>query len=118
MFHCWNILFLVPKIPEPECRVDQDCQSKLACIDESCQNPCRINNPCTGEQQCVVKDTLPTRTVACVCPEGTVVSDRGHCQKGNNSDWIFRYSCIWLEIFFPKKLRVKIVFDNLILYFS
>ena len=113
MFHCWNILLLVPKIPEPECRVDQDCQSNLACIDERCQNPCRINNPCTGEQSCVVKDTLPTRTVACVCPEGTVVSDRGHCQKG-----IFRYFCIWLENYFPEKWSVKIVNCIFKLYFS
>ena len=73
------------RIPdEPECRVDQDCQTKLACIDKSCQNPCRVNNPCTGEQTCVVKDTLPTRTVACVCPEGTVFSGRGSCQRGND----------------------------------
>ena len=75
-------MFIVPKNPEPECRVDRDCQTNLACIGESCQNPCRLNNPCKGEQKCVVKDTLPTRTVACVCPEGTVFSDRGYCQKG------------------------------------
>ena len=71
------------KIDEPECRVDQDCPSKLACIDERCQNPCQINNPCTGNQRCVVSDTLPTRTVACVCPDGTVFSDSGNCQEGN-----------------------------------
>ena len=74
--------FLVPKVPEPECRVDQDCQSNLACIDEKCQNPCRVNNPCSGNQQCIVKDTLPTRTVACVCPDGTVFSDSRNCQRG------------------------------------
>ena len=76
-------IIIVPSTPEPECRVDQDCPSKLACIDERCQNPCQINNPCTGNQRCVVSDTLPTRTVACVCPEGTVFSDRGNCQEGN-----------------------------------
>ena len=75
-------MLLVPSTPEPECRVDQDCPSKLACIDERCQNPCQINTPCTGNQKCVVSDTLPTRTVACVCPDGTVFSDRGNCQKG------------------------------------
>ena len=77
-------ILLVPKVPEPECRVDQDCQSNLACIDEKCQNPCRVNNPCTGDQRCIVKDTLPTRTVACVCPDGTVFSDSGNCQRGKN----------------------------------
>ena len=75
--------FIAVKIDEPECRVDQDCPSKLACIDERCQNPCQINNPCTGNQRCVVSDTLPTRTVACVCPDGTVFSDSGNCQEGN-----------------------------------
>ena len=78
-------ILLVPLRPDPECRVDQDCSSKLACIDERCQNPCQINNPCTGNQKCVVSDTLPTRTVACVCPEGTVFSDRGNCQKGKRT---------------------------------
>ena len=68
--------------PEPECRVDQDCPSKLSCISESCQNPCRLNNPCRGSQQCVVADTLPTRSVACVCPDGTVAGGNGECKKG------------------------------------
>ena len=75
------IILGVPE-PEPECRVDQDCPSKLSCISESCQNPCRLNNPCRGQQQCVVADTLPTRSVACVCPDGTVAGANGECKKG------------------------------------
>ena len=74
---------VVTKPIEPECRVDSDCPSKLACIDERCQNPCETNNPCLGNQQCLVADTLPTRTVACSCPEGTVFSDQGSCKRGN-----------------------------------
>ena len=77
-----NYSFVAVKIEEPECRVDQDCPSKLACINEQCQNPCRINNPCTGNQECVVKDTLPTRTVACVCPDRMVFTENGNCQAG------------------------------------
>ena len=73
---------LAIKIEEPECKVDQDCPSKLACINRECQNPCFLNNPCQGNQQCVVKDTVPIRTVACICPEGMVFTDRGHCQTG------------------------------------
>ena len=68
--------------PKPECRTDPDCPSKLSCISESCQNPCRLNNPCTGSQQCVVADTLPTRSVACICPDGTVAGSNGECSKG------------------------------------
>ena len=77
----FNLNFLVPKTPEPECRVDQDCPSQMACIAERCQNPCRVANPCTGSQQCLVTDTLPTRTVACVCPQGFVSGSNGECKQ-------------------------------------
>ena len=73
------------KIEEPECRVDADCATKLACIGESCQNPCRVSNPCRGNQRCEVKDSLPTRIVACVCPKGQVFGDNGECKSGKLS---------------------------------
>ena len=75
-------VFVVPKIPDVECRVDYDCPSKLACIDEQCQNPCRVSNPCISNQKCVVTDTLPTRSVACICPDEMVFTDQGHCKTG------------------------------------
>ena len=74
-------LFPVKTPIEPECRVDSDCPSKLACIGAQCQNPCEINNPCTASQECVVKDTIPSRSVACLCPDGTVSDDRGQCNR-------------------------------------
>merc|ERR1712110_12672 len=46
-----------------------------------CQNPCRLSNPCRGAQQCVVADTLPTRSVACICPDGTVAGSNGECKE-------------------------------------
>ena len=67
---------------EPECRVDQDCPSKLACISQSCQNPCTVNNPCQFDQRCVVIDSQPSRSVACVCPEGTAIGSNGQCTQG------------------------------------
>ena len=71
---------------EPECRVDKDCPPQMTCMQERCQNPCLVNNPCSRSQKCVVIDTHSSyRSVACVCPEGTVFSDRGYCQKGNNT---------------------------------
>ena len=81
------LLLLIAPVerPEPECRVDQDCPSQTACIAERCQNPCRVANPCTGSQQCLVTDTLPTRTVACVCPQGFVSGSNGECKQGKET---------------------------------
>jgi len=80
---------------EPECRVDQDCPSKLACISQSCQNPCTVNNPCQFDQRCVVIDSQPSRSVACVCPEGTAIGKNGQCTQGNLS---FNQNLCFLQI--------------------
>jgi len=69
---------------EPECRIDQDCPSKLACIGKTCQNPCSVNNPCQYDQKCVVIDSQPSRSVACICPDGAVIDSSGKCAKGEN----------------------------------
>ena len=53
-----------------------------ACIGETCQNPCRIANPCRPGQECVVEDTLPVRTVACKCPDGFYIGNNGECVQG------------------------------------
>ena len=66
----------------PECRIDRDCPSQLACISESCQNPCTVNNPCSNSQKCVVIDSQPSKSVACVCPEGAVFGSNGQCTQG------------------------------------
>ena len=67
---------------QPECRVDSDCPSTLACISETCQNPCVVNNPCSNSQKCVVIDSQPSRSVACICPEGSVFGGNGICTQG------------------------------------
>ena len=68
---------------EPECRVDRDCPSQLVCIGDTCQNPCVVNNPCIGSQQCVVQDNGGSyRSVACECPAGLIYGDRGECIQG------------------------------------
>ena len=79
------------KVEEPECKVDQDCPSKLACISEQCQNPCILNNPCTGNQDCIVRDTIPIRTVACICPDGMVFTESGTCQIGKQIQKSLKY---------------------------
>ena len=78
----WILSFLAKVPVEPECRIDENCPSQHACINERCQNPCRVNNPCIAGQECVVQDTLPTRTIACICPDGFLVGDNGECNKG------------------------------------
>ena len=73
---------LVEAEPEPECRVDADCPSKLACMEgQRCDDPCRVNNPCQRDQECSVIDTLPTRTVVCACPANTVAGNNGECKR-------------------------------------
>jgi hypothetical protein len=77
-----NFFSLAIVTEQPECRVDRDCPSKLACISETCQNPCSVNNPCSNDQKCVVIDSQPSRSVACICPEGSVFGGNGICTQG------------------------------------
>ena len=97
-----SFIFLLAIVTEtPECRIDRDCPSKLACISESCQNPCKVNNPCSNSQKCVVIDSQPSKSVACVCPEGAVFGSNGQCTQGI----IFGlHVTIYLYIFCPLKL--------------
>ena len=67
---------------EPECRVDVDCPPQMTCMRETCRNPCIVNNPCTSAQQCIVTDTFSSlRSVACVCPPGTLAGYGGTCTR-------------------------------------
>ena len=69
--------------PEPECRLDHDCPPKMACIQESCQNPCLSANPCQQGKQC---DVIPSPSgrpiVACSCPDGQLSNNQGYCIPG------------------------------------
>lgn len=64
---------------EPECRIDGDCPSKLACLNNKCQDPCLLLAPCHSPSECVVVGSLPVRTMICVCPEGYISSGSGTC---------------------------------------
>lgn len=76
--------------PQPECRVDADCPSQLACFSEHCESPCAKSNVCTPEQTCSVLDTLPLRTVTCKCPEDTITDSTGHCVAIPNDNPVCR----------------------------
>lgn len=64
----------------PECQFDGDCPSQMACIDDTCSNPCLKLTPCTSSSQCRVLDSLPVRTMVCECLNG-VPDSRGECRK-------------------------------------
>ena len=51
----------------PECVVDTDCPSGMACLDQDCKNPCYELEPCDKTAFCEVIDTAPFRTMICSC---------------------------------------------------
>lgn len=51
----------------PECKIDADCPSKLACFDGMCKDPCKESKPCITNAKCSVVDSLPMRTLICEC---------------------------------------------------
>jgi hypothetical protein len=77
-------IYLAVRTPLGECTQDSDCASKLACIDKKCQSPCTLPAVCSPDQECRVQDTLPLRTVMCICPADTVTSPDGHCMPIGN----------------------------------
>ncbi|KAB7496769.1 hypothetical protein Anas_09923 [Armadillidium nasatum] len=66
-------------VPEVECYRDEDCPGQHACLNEVCVNPCEKLEPCDDTAICKVIDTLPLRTMLCVCPDGTVIKENGKC---------------------------------------
>lgn len=66
--------------PRPECKEDGDCPALLACFNKKCQNPCTVLEPCQRPADCEVVNTLPMRTMICVCPSGYISSGSGTCK--------------------------------------
>lgn len=65
---------------QPECREDGECPSILACINNRCQNPCTLLEPCNRPSECQVVGSIPVRTLICVCPPGYISSGSGTCK--------------------------------------
>lgn len=78
----YTYLFLAPTVEQPECTVDADCASKLACFSGTCRNPCTETKPCAANAACTVVDTLPLRTMACSCLPGFVGDADVECKPG------------------------------------
>lgn len=66
--------------PRPECKEDPDCPTRLACLNEKCQDPCSVLEPCRRPSECLVVGSVPVRTMICVCPSGYVSSGSGTCK--------------------------------------
>lgn len=80
---------LVDSKPTPQCTVDADCPSKLACIDNVCKNPCIESRPCGPHAICSVVDSLPLRTLVCTCEPGFVGNADIGCKPG-------KYICLFI----------------------
>jgi hypothetical protein len=58
---------------------DADCNDKLACVDRVCVDLCGKSEPCGDNAVCSVLNTLPVRTMTCVCLEGYEGDARRGC---------------------------------------
>jgi hypothetical protein len=58
----------------PECTINSECSSNLACIREKCRDPCP--GSCGSGAQCSVINHTPT----CTCPEGFTGDPFSYCQ--------------------------------------
>lgn len=63
------------------CQDDGDCQSQTACISSECVNPCNATEPCGVNAECRVIDTVPLRTMVCVCLPGYQGNAAVQCDK-------------------------------------
>lgn len=66
-----------PVTTKPECTTDSDCPSDKSCINQHCQDPCALANPCGTNAQCRVTYHRPT----CRCPDGWVGNPQVTCYK-------------------------------------
>lgn len=78
-----NYCLLAPLDIPPQCTMDSDCASKLACFNGDCRNPCNEIKPCGANAECTVVDTLPHRTMSCQCIPGYVGDADVQCKLGN-----------------------------------
>lgn len=69
--------------PQPDCTVDAECSSKLACFSGVCKNPCHVTKPCGKNAECLVVDSLPLRTMSCICLPGFIGDANIECREGN-----------------------------------
>lgn len=67
-------------VPPPQCTQDFECPKDLACINEKCLNPCKEIGPCDSSAECRVINSVPVRTMMCVCPDNWAPNENGQCR--------------------------------------
>lgn len=85
----------VPVHDPDQCKMDADCPSKLACFSGLCKNPCYEAKPCAQYATCTVQDTLPLRTMFCVCDDGYAGDAERLCSPGLLQ---FRRACVYIHL--------------------
>lgn len=60
---------------------DSECPLNFACINTKCQDPCVSAGMCSSEQECKVLNTIPLRTMICLCPPNTITDVNGQCKQ-------------------------------------
>ena len=83
-------IFIVPEpVIDEGCKMDRECPSQEACIIQGgrgeCRNPCTLFKPCVTNAICKVYDSLPLRTMTCVCIEGFTGKGDELCSKISKS---------------------------------
>lgn len=67
-------------VEPPECTQDFECPRDLACINDKCVNPCREIQPCDSSAICKVINSVPVRTMMCICPDNWAPDQSGQCR--------------------------------------
>ena len=69
-------------------------------MQETCKNPCIVANPCTPSQRCVVTSgSSAYKSVACICPEGTLAGYGGTCENGMHVWKVFWLAQCMISLF-------------------
>jgi hypothetical protein len=84
-----SITFLYPPLslhvhcaaPEPECTRDPDCPENLACLDQTCQDPCS-SKTCGVNAECRVQ----SHTAVCTCRSGFIGDPSTVCRERKHDE--------------------------------
>lgn len=99
-------LVLAPPLV-PLCTMDSECATGLACFNGKCLNPCLETEPCGINADCVVIDTLPLRTMSCVCRAGFIGDAESECRRGNVASlYLSLKNAVYLKIMFEVLFQV------------
>lgn len=101
-----NICLVLAPPLIPLCTMDSECATGLACFNGKCLNPCLETEPCGINADCIVIDTLPLRTMSCVCRAGFIGDAESECRRGNVANLYLN-----LKIIVFQKIIYKVLFQ-------